>query len=239
MKKTILSLFAGIAILSSCTNTESNTNVSLNNNVDSVSFAIGSSYGGNINRQLVNLGDTNLNYDAMILGFTQALKEQDLSIDDELGNEIINAYMKMKDDDRKKAERDKYSGNISVGEAFFIENKNKEGVIETVSGLQYEVLTMGAGELPIDGDRVKVHYEGTLLDGQVFDSSYERGESTSFSINRVIPGWTEGLKLMPEGSKFKFYIPSVLAYGENPPPGTIIEPYSTLVFTVELIEIEK
>ena len=239
MKKTILSLFVGLAFLSSCTEPESNSNVALNNNVDSVSFAIGSSYGGNINRQLVNLGDTNLNYDAMVFGFTQALKEQDLTIDDELGNKIITDYMKMKDEDKRQADKAKYAGNVSVGEAFFAENKNKDGVSETASGLQYEVITMGEGESPIDGDRVRVHYEGTLLDGQVFDSSYERGESTVFPINRVIPGWTEGLKLMPVGSKFIFYIPYDLAYNENPPPGTIIEPFSTLVFTVELIEIEK
>ncbi len=239
MKKTIFILFAGIAVLSACTNSESNSSASLDSNVDSVSFAIGASYGGNINRQLKSLGDTNLNYDAMIVGFTQALKEQDLLISDELGNEIITDYMKMKDEEKRKEDIAKYSGNVSVSEAFFNENRGVDGVVETESGLQYKVITMGEGELPIDGDQVRVNYEGALLDGQVFDSSYERGESTVFPINRVIPGWTEGLKLMPVGSKFTFYIPANLAYNENPPPGTIIEPYSTLVFTVELIAIEK
>ena len=112
MKKTIFILFAGIAILSACTNTESNSNTGLNSNVDSVSFAIGASYGGNINRQLTNLGDTNLNYDAMIMGFTQALKEQDLTINDDLGNQIITDYMKMKDEEKKKADADKYSAHF-------------------------------------------------------------------------------------------------------------------------------
>ena len=111
--------------------------------------------------------------------------------------------------------------------------------METESGLQYIVVTKGDGELPIDGDRVNVNYEGTLLNGEVFDSSYERGAPIEFDINRVIPGWTEGLKLMPVGSKYVFYIPSQLAYAANPPPNSSIEPYSTLVFTVELLGIVK
>jgi FKBP-type peptidyl-prolyl cis-trans isomerase len=239
MKKTFFSLFVAVALLSACTNTTNTATVNLDTTVDSVSFAIGSSYGGNINRQLTSLGDTNLNYDAMILGFTQALKELDLDIEEDLGNEIINAYMQKKDEAKKQVDRDKFSGNISVGEAFLKENKTKEGIIETVSGLQYEVITLGEGEMPIDGDVVKVHYTGSLLDGQVFDSSVDKGDPIVHPVNRFIPGWTEGLKLMPVGSTFKFYIPSTLAYGENPPQGSNIEPYSTLVFTVELIGIEK
>ena len=114
----------------------------------------------------------------------------------------------------------------------------EEGIIETASGLQYEVITMGDGAMPIDGDIVEIHYEGSLLDGNIFDSSYERGRTSENSVNGFIPGFTEGLKLMPKGSKFKLYIPYNLAYGENPRPGSGIEPYSSLIFTLELIDIK-
>ncbi len=122
-------------------------------------------------------------------------------------------------------------------EAFLAENKKKEGVIETASGLQYKVVTMGTGAKPSATDRVKVHYHGTLLDGTVFDSSVERGEPITFGLNQVIAGWTEGVQLMPIGSKFIFYIPSNLAYGDR--AAGSIKPGSTLIFEVELLDIEK
>ncbi|MBM3421231.1 MAG: FKBP-type peptidyl-prolyl cis-trans isomerase, partial [Bacteroidetes bacterium] len=114
----------------------------------------------------------------------------------------------------------------------------REGIIVTESGLQYEVLTMGTGAKPTTEDVVKVHYKGDLIDGQTFDSSYESGEPVSFGVTGVIPGWVEGLQLMPVGSKFKFYIPYTLAYGEAG-AGGVIPPYATLVFEVELLEIVK
>lgn len=126
--------------------------------------------------------------------------------------------------------------NAAEGDAFLAENRNKEGVMVTESGLQYEVITEGDGPTPMATDRVRVHYRGTLLSGDEFDSSYSRGEPAAFVLNQVIPGWTEGLQLMPVGSKYKFYIPGDLAYGEN--GGRSIEPNSTLVFEVELLGIE-
>ena len=123
------------------------------------------------------------------------------------------------------------------GEAFLAENAKREGVKTTESGLQYEVLEATIGQKPKATDTVRVHYEGTLIDGTVFDSSYKRGESISFPLNGVIKGWTEGLQLMAVGSKYKFFIPYQLAYGEHG-AGASIPPYAALIFTVELLGIE-
>jgi FKBP-type peptidyl-prolyl cis-trans isomerase FklB len=131
----------------------------------------------------------------------------------------------------------KYGNVKEDGEKFLAENALKEGVKVTESGLQYEVLKMARGKKPAATDRVKVHYHGTLIDGTVFDSSVERGEPTSFGLNQVIKGWTEGLQLMPVGSKFRFYIPQELGYGAQ--AAGSIPPYSTLIFEVELLGIEK
>jgi FKBP-type peptidyl-prolyl cis-trans isomerase FkpA len=126
--------------------------------------------------------------------------------------------------------------NLAEGELFLAENKVKEGVLITDSGLQYKVMTMGDGAKPVATDKVKVHYRGTLLDGTEFDSSYARNEPISFGLDRVIPGWTEGVQLMPIGSKFMFFVAPDLAYG--PAGGGPIPPNSTLVFEVELLDIE-
>jgi peptidylprolyl isomerase len=127
--------------------------------------------------------------------------------------------------------------NIAIGNQFLLENKNKENVIQTASGLQYEVVQKGDGDAhPTANSTVKVHYHGTLLDGSVFDSSVDRGEPISFPLNRVIKGWTEGVQLMVVGDKFRFFIPSELAYG-NQSAGSI-KPGSTLIFEVELLAIQ-
>jgi FKBP-type peptidyl-prolyl cis-trans isomerase len=126
--------------------------------------------------------------------------------------------------------------NKAAGEKFLAENGKKPTIKTTASGLQYEVITEGKGKKPIATDNVTVHYKGTTIDSKEFDSSYSRGEPASFPLNGVIPGWTEGVQLMAEGSKYKFYIPSNLAYGENGAGGAI-GPNETLIFEVELIKI--
>jgi len=132
----------------------------------------------------------------------------------------------------------KMSGEAkTAGEQFLAENAKREGVKTTASGLQYEVLEATIGQKPKATDTVRVHYEGTLIDGTVFDSSYKRGESIAFPLNGVIKGWTEGLQLMSVGSKYKFFIPYQLAYGERGAGGSI-PPYAALIFTVELLGIE-
>ena len=127
---------------------------------------------------------------------------------------------------------------IEKGEKFLAENKSKEGVKTTASGLQYKITKEGTGKSPAATDRVLVHYEGKLLDGSVFDSSIKRGEPIAFPLNRVIPGWTEGLQLIKEGGKAILYIPSALAYGASGTPGGPIGPNETLIFEVELIKIQ-
>ncbi len=131
-----------------------------------------------------------------------------------------------------------YGENKKKGEEFLKENAKRKEVIITKSGLQYEVLKKGNGKSPDLNDVVKVHYHGTLIDGTVFDSSIDRGEPATFGVNQVIPGWTEVLQLMKEGDKFRVYIPQELAYGANPQPGGPIEPYSALIFDVELLEVQ-
>ena len=127
--------------------------------------------------------------------------------------------------------------NLTLGREFLAENKKQEGVVETPSGLQYKVVKMGDGRKPKATDTVRVHYHGTLIDGTVFDSSVQRGEPIEFPLNHVITGWTEGLQLMPVGSKFIFFIPPQLAYGEQS-PSPLIKPNSTLIFEVELFDVK-
>ena len=138
---------------------------------------------------------------------------------------------------KAKAMEEKYADNKAAGEKFLAENKTKEGVKTTESGLQYKVITEGKGEIPADTCKVKVNYKGTLIDGTEFDSSYERNEPATFRANQVIKGWTEALTMMPVGSKWELYIPQELAYGSR--ESRQIKPFSTLIFEVELVGNEK
>lgn len=160
-------------------------------------------------------------------GFANGLRQFEEMMTNEEASDYVNAAI----------EKIKYGDNKAEGERFLEENKLRQEVTTTESGLQYEVLKAGKGKKPAATDRVKVHYHGTLIDGTVFDSSVERGEPTEFFLNQVIAGWTEGLQLMPVGSKYKFYIPQELGYG-NRAMGSI-PPYSTLIFEVELLGIVK
>ena len=139
---------------------------------------------------------------------------------------------------KEKANAAKYADNKAAGEKFLAENKGKEGVVTTPSGLQYKILTKGTGAIPADTSNVKVNYRGTLIDGTEFDSTYKRNEPANFRPDRVIKGWTEALTMMPVGSKWELYVPYDLAYGSRETGGQI-KPYSTLIFEIELLDIEK
>lgn len=196
---------------------------------DRVSYA----YGLMIARQLTERG-IEINLDQ----FTSAFKTVTAGEEPLLNEEEVSAAF---EENQKQVAMSNMSPadkeNMEAGEKFLEENAKKEGIKTTDSGLQYEVLKEGEGEQPAATDVVEVHYHGTLIDGTVFDSSVDRGEPTSFPLNRVIPGWTEGVQLMKEGAKYRFYVPQDLAYGERG-AGADIKPFSTLIFEVELLDIK-
>ncbi len=180
--------------------------------------------------------------DLDLKAFEQGLKdgrggeETKPALTEEQMQKVLMDYQKKREEEMVKEIETKAKTNKETGEKFLAENKTKEGVITTASGLQYKVITEGSGPKPKATDVVTVHYEGKLIDGKVFDSSYERGEPVQFPLNQVIKGWTEGVQLMTPGSKYEFFIPSDLAYGEAGNPA--IEPNSVLIFTVELLSEE-
>lgn len=145
-------------------------------------------------------------------------------------NDIIQLYL-------NAIGEKKFATFKEEGEAFLNDNKTKEGIQTTASGLQYEVIEEGSGAKPSAQNQVKVHYHGTLIDGTIFDSSIQRGEPATFGVHQVIPGWTEALQLMPAGSKYRLYIPQNLGYGAHPHPGGAIKPFMALIFDVELLEV--
>ncbi|MFY9419277.1 MAG: FKBP-type peptidyl-prolyl cis-trans isomerase [Bacteroidales bacterium] len=215
-------------------NSKSVTNAPLQFNTfkDTVSYLIGTDLAKNfINNQL----DIDINY--LKAGYEDVLNNVDTIFTDQEFQSVMQKLQKiaMEKSEAKRLEEAKL--NKEVGQKFLESNKNNPGVYQTPSGLQYKVIKMGEGPKPTSTDKVKVHYEGKLINEKVFDSSYERGEPIEFGLNQVIPGWAEGLTLMPVGSVFELYIPSDLAYGDRPigeiPAG------STLIFKVELLEIVK
>ena len=194
--------------------------------MDKISYAIGLSMGQN----LMGSGVTSLEYADLAAGIKDVLEKNQPQISYQEAQQVLGKFFSELEE--------KIEGEAkSAGEAFLAENAKREGVKVTESGLQYEVLEATIGQKPKATDKVRVHYEGTLIDGTVFDSSYKRGESITFGLNQVIKGWTEGLQLMSIGSKYKLYLPYQLAYGERG-AGANIPPYAALIFTVELLGIE-
>ena len=203
------------------------------NKLDSASYAFGIAMGGN----LKSGGLESLNYDLLTKGLKDAFnKDAKALMSEQESQNVINSLFESLSKVREAKERVKYEPTIKEGENFLAQNKAKPGVKTTASGLQYEVLTEGTGTQPKTTDQVTVHYKGTLLNGFEFDSSYKRNQPTSFGLNQVIPGWTEGVALMKEGAKYRFFIPYNLAYGSRG-AGQDIPPYSTLIFEVELIKV--
>ncbi|MDH6307427.1 FKBP-type peptidyl-prolyl cis-trans isomerase FklB [Dysgonomonas sp. PFB1-18] len=184
-------------------------------------------------------GEDKFNMDAFIGAFAGSLKNETPLIDntDQLIQSASQKMMEAKEAKEAEALKGQYAQQIAEGNAFMEKNKTAEGVVTLPSGLQYKVVMQGFGETPTASDRVKVHYKGTLLDGTVFDNSYDRGEPITFGVTQVIKGWTEALQLMPVGSKWMLYIPYDLAYGSRD-QGTI-KPFSNLIFEVELMDIVK
>ena len=242
MRKTIkLSLIAASVLALTACNQEAKkeqADVKLDTVAQQQAYGIGASVGNFLNKDLADKKEIGIELDQALLmrGFEDALAGN-AKIDEEKIREVLTALdesVRTKQEEKAKVESEK---SKAEGEKYLADNAKKEGVMVTESGLQYEVMSEGEGAKPVATDVVKVHYKGTLLDGTEFDSSYSRNEPTTFPLNRVIPGWTEGVQLMPVGSKFKFVIPPELAYGDQDTPS--IPANSTLVFEVELLKVEN
>ncbi len=221
--KIFLTLFLVSAVVFSSCGQIGNSRSELKTESDTISYAIGVTFGSS----LLMSGLEDINPNAIALAIQEIIEGKSTIFNPDEANMLINDYFTNL----------QYGENLEIGESFLAENKLKEGVTTTESGIQYEVITMGDGPRPGVEDEVVVHYKGTLIDGTVFDSSYQRDEPAQFVLNQVIPGWTEALQLMPVGSKWKLYIPQELAYGANPRQGGAIEPYMMLIFEVELLDI--
>lgn len=195
--------------------------------MDKVSYALGLSIGNNFQ----NSGIKCLQVEDFVQGLSDVLNEKQPAISYDEAKKVINDFF-------LRLHKEKLEINKKAGEEFLSINKGRAGVVTLPSGLQYQVLQQGNGEKPKATDKVKCHYHGTLINGTVFDSSVEHGTPAVFGVNQVIPGWVEALQLMPVGSKWRLFIPSNLAYGENG-AGEMIEPNSTLIFDVELLDIVK
>jgi FKBP-type peptidyl-prolyl cis-trans isomerase FklB len=221
--KTLLSAFLMIAFaFSSCGQSEK-ISTSLKTQNDSISYAIGVTFGSSL--QMSGLED--INPSAIAMAIQEIFDGKETIMNPEEANMMLNDYFT----------KLQFGEHLEDGKNFLAQNKLKEGVSTTESGLQYEVIKEGDGPKPAIDDEVVVHYTGSLIDGTVFDSSVERGEPAQFELDRVITGWTEVLQLMPVGSKWRVYIPQELAYGANPRQGGVIEPYMMLIFEIELLEI--
>jgi FKBP-type peptidyl-prolyl cis-trans isomerase FklB len=199
--------------------------INLNNDLEKFSYALGLSISAN----LIQSGVKQIHPEAFISALKDVFAGVEPQIAPEQANQILEAFM-------AQGQEGDAAKNLEEGLAFLAENAKKEEVTELPSGLQYEVLKDGEGDMPTKNDQVKCHYHGTLIDGTVFDSSVQRGEPATFPVNGVIQGWVEALQLMSVGSKWKLYVPSELAYG-NRGAGGAIGPNSTLVFEVELLDI--
>lgn len=228
-----------MAVMVSCNNANV-TKKSLDTELDSASYTYGLALGTQLRSNFSEVDRA-----LFIQGFNSGIDSTNLLVGVKEIDNVLRPFFQKKQAEQqakaqaealKKAEEDFAEVKLE-GEKFLEKNKDEEGVMVTDSGLQYIVLEEGTGEKPSSESKVKVHYHGTLIDGTVFDSSVDKGTPAQFGVSQVIKGWTEGLQLMPVGSKFKFFIPQELGYGGNPRPGGKIRPFDALIFEVELIEI--
>jgi FKBP-type peptidyl-prolyl cis-trans isomerase len=205
------------------------SSASMKSELDTVSYALGADVAKSLQSRN---GVDELNYSAFIKGMQEVFEGEEVMMDDSQRRNKIRTYLQQLSQKRNQE-------NLEKGQEFLEENKKKEGVQVTESGLQYKVIEEGSGTTPDANDTVRVHYTGKTIDGEVFDSSKERGKPAEFPVNRVIKGWTEGLQMMKEGAQYKFFIPTDLAYGTQVRPGGEIEPNEALIFDVELLEVTK
>ena len=200
--------------------------------MDKVSYALGIGIG----HQLANMGGQELNIDDFAQAVKDVLGGKELKIKSSDAQQIVQQFFAEQEQKIQQQRQEAGKAHKEAGEKYLAENAKKDGVITLPSGLQYQVLQEGNGKKPTAKDSVKCHYEGFLIDGTVFDSSVQRGEPAVFGLQQVIAGWTEGLQLMQEGAKYRFFIPYRLAYGEGGAGGSI-PPYAALIFDVELIQV--
>jgi len=229
--KTVVFYLTGLFIFlgASCQQSATNKDVKLESSIDSISYSIGLQMGDNFINNLSSVpAGEDLDLNIVVQGFSVAINKEEPLFSIAESTTLVRDFMNNRMKEVAQA-------NLEEGNAFLEQNKAREGVITTESGLQYEILKEGNGPLPKATDKVKVNYEGTFIDGEVFDSSVKRGSPMTFPVNGVIKGWSEALQLMPVGSKWKVYIPSNLAYGER--GSGHIKPNSTIIFEVELLEI--
>ena len=201
--------------------------------MDKLSYALGIGIGS----QLAGMGASELNIDDFAQAIKDVISGSQLKVDNVEAQTLVQNFFQEQEAKQQAAAAEAGKAAKAEGEAFLAENGKKEGIVTLPSGLQYQVLKEGNGKKPSATDQVVCHYEGTLIDGTVFDSSYQRNQPATFGLNQVIPGWTEGVQLMQEGAKYRFFIPYKLAYGERG-AGAQIPPFATLVFDVELIEVK-
>jgi peptidyl-prolyl cis-trans isomerase len=201
--------------------------------MDKLSYALGIGIGS----QLAGMGAKELNIDDFAQAIKDVISGSELKVDNAEAQTLVQNFFQEQEAKQQAAAAEAGKAAKAAGEAFLAENGEKDGVVTLPSGLQYQVLKEGNGKKPSATDQVVCHYEGTLIDGTVFDSSYQRNQPATFGLNQVIPGWTEGVQLMQEGAKYRFFIPYNLAYGERG-AGAQIPPFAALVFDVELIEVK-
>jgi len=200
--------------------------------MDKLSYALGIGIGS----QLAGMGAKELNIDDFAQAIKDVISGSELKVDNAEAQTLVQNFFQEQEAKQQAAAAEAGKVAKAAGEAFLAENGKKDGVVTLPSGLQYQVLKEGNGKKPSATDQVVCHYEGTLIDGTVFDSSYQRNQPATFGLNQVIAGWTEGVQLMQEGAKYRFFIPYNLAYGER--GAGQIPPFATLVFDVELIEVK-
>lgn len=222
-----------MAFFMACNGPQQQRSANLTSEIDSVSYSIGYLQGSGLAQE----GVTDIDIDNFVAGMQTAFEEGEAEMDNMAMQMIIQEYLSNLQAERAVRQSQEAEANRAEAQEFLEENAQREDVMVTESGLQYRVIEEGTGERPEATDEVEVHYRGTTVSGEEFDSSHSRGQTATFPLNQVIPGWTEGVQLMTVGSTYEFFVPSELGYGDNPPPGSIIPAGGVIIFEVELIGI--